>query len=93
MSKVISEVIIPTNPEDLKKIKSVMKTISDSLTSIEGHRSLINEEIKAVAEEYSIPSRLIRKMAKTFHKQTINAEIQAMEEFEVLYDRVIGNPV
>jgi hypothetical protein len=86
----VSEVIIPSNPEDLKQIKSVMKTISDSLTTIEGHRALINDEIKAVSEKFELPTKFIRKMAKTYHKQTINKELQEMEDFERLYTQVLG---
>lgn len=86
-----NEVIVPSNPADLKKIKDMMHLISGLLTGIEASRSTINEDLKALAEEFSLPVKFLRKMAKTYHKQTINAELQEMEDFERLYSQVLGN--
>lgn len=86
------QVVVPSNPEDRKKIRQSMQTISDEMTKVEGIRSFITEECKAIAEKYDLPPRFVRKMARAYHTQTFQKEMAEMEEFESLYVQVIGDP-
>lgn len=86
----VSGVIVPTNPEDLKKIKSSLQEISNVMTMIEAKREFISEEIKALVENYELPAKFVRRMANAFHKQSFKQEIAETEDFERLYTQVIG---
>jgi hypothetical protein len=85
---------ILTNPADKKAIREALREVSGSLTRIEGERSLISETIKNVAEKYEIPKKTFRRMAKVYHKQNFNEELENHQEFENLYETVMttGTP-
>lgn len=87
----VQQVIVPSNPEDRKKIKQSMQVISDEMLKMEGMRSFIGEEIKAISEKYDLPARYVRKMANAYHKQNFKKEQAEMGEFEALYIQVIGD--
>lgn len=86
----VAGVIVPSNPEDLKKIRKSMEEISNVMTMIEAKRAFITDELKAIAEKYELPQKFVRKMARAFHTQTFKQELQEMEDFELLYTRVLG---
>lgn len=86
----ITGVVVPSNPADLKKIKDTLILISNEMTMIESRRALISDEIKNMAETYDLPAKYCRKMAATYHKQTFKQEVQELDEFEVLYEAVVG---
>lgn len=77
-----------TNPADKKAIRDALREISSSLTRIEAERDLIKEAIKNVSENYQIPKKTFRRMAKVYHKQNFNQEIEEHEEFENLYENI-----
>ena len=81
---------IPTNPKDIEKIRKMMKEISNSMARIESERSLIKETVDAVCDEFELPKKAFRKMARVYHKQNFNDEIAAQEEFAALYEGVTG---
>jgi hypothetical protein len=84
-------VVIPTNPTERAAIKSSMKEISDVMTMIEAKRQFISDEIKALSEKYKLPAKFLRKMASAYHRQTFQKEKQEMEDFEILYESIIGD--
>ena len=86
----LAQVIVPTNPEDLKKIKAALTQISDTMTIIEGHRGVISDDLKSISETYDLPAKFVRKMARAYHTQTFKKEVQEMEDFQVLYEQVMG---
>lgn len=86
----LAGIVIPTNPEDLKKIKSTLKQISDIMTMTEAHRDSISAELKNLVETYDLPAKFVRKMARAYHTQTFKKEIEEMSEFEALYIQVVG---
>lgn len=92
--KVEKEFAIPSSPEDQKKIRQVMETISDSYTRIEAERDLIKDEIAGLAEKYELPKKLLSKMARTFHKNNYDEKAAEEEDFQNLYETivVIKNP-
>lgn len=75
---------------DAKKLKSVIEEISNSMTRIDGERDYIKEAIKAASEEHEIDKRVLRKMARAYHKQNFTEEVATAEEFESLYTTVLG---
>lgn len=48
----MSSIIIPSNPQDQKKIRECMDEISNSYTRTEGERSFVKEAIENLAERF-----------------------------------------
>lgn len=81
---------LPQDPDKRKAIKKVLDELSGSMSRIEGERDYISETIKKLSEEYDINKKVLRRMAKTYHKQNFSREIAENEEFETMYEQVTG---
>lgn len=84
MSKVIS------NPADKLKIKKMMSEISDSYTRISAERDLVKETIAALAEDFEIDKKVLRKMAQVYHKQNFTTVESEQEDFVFMYESILG---
>ena len=78
-----------SNPEDKKTFYNAIVEISNSMTRTEAERDLINEIIKKLSDDFDINKKIIRKIAKAYHKQNLNEEQQDHEEFVELYEEVV----
>ena len=76
------------NPEQKKKLQGAIREISASMTRTEAERDLIREIVKEQSQELQIPKKIITKIAKTYHKQSLTQDIQDHEDFVELYDKV-----
>ena len=81
-------VIVPSSPEDKKKIRQALQEISDSLTRIEAERDLIKDILQTVEDNYKIKKKYTRRLAKVFHKQNFNQVQQDQQDLETLYESV-----
>ena len=77
------------NPEQTKKLKGAIQEISNSMLRTEAERDLIREIVKEQSAELQIPKKIISKIAKTYHKQSLTQDIQDHEDFVELYDKVV----
>lgn len=79
-----------SNPEDIKKIQSALKEISDELTLISAHRDHIKAIKEVLLEEFKdkLNAKQINKLAKTYHRQTFDQEVAENEEFAYLYETI-----
>ena len=77
-----------SNPVDRAKIKKMLGEVSNSMTRIEAERDLIREIVKDQSQQLQIPKKIISKIAKTYHKQSLTQDIQDHEDFVELYDKV-----
>ncbi len=81
-------VIVPSSPEDKKKIRQALQAISDSLTRMEAERDLIKDILQTVEDNYKIKKKYTRRLAKVFHKQNFNQVQQDQQDLETLYESV-----
>jgi len=79
---------VPSSPADRKAIYDCMREISASMTRMEGEREFIREAIKNICDEQNLSKKTFRRMAKTYHKQNFNTELEEHEEFETLYQAI-----
>jgi len=79
-----------SNPADQQKIKKMLSEISDSYTRISAERELVKETIEALAEDFDLDKKLLRKMAQIFHKQNYSEVESEQEELALLYESVVG---
>jgi len=75
-------------PEQSKQLRGAINEISASMTRTEAERDLIREIVKDQSQQLQIPKKLISKIAKTYHKQSLTQDIQDHEDFIELYDKV-----
>lgn len=80
-----------SNPEDKKKFQNAIQEISNSMTRTEAERDLINEVVKDLAEDFQINKKIIRKIARAYHKQNLAEEQTDHEEFVDIYEGVINS--
>lgn len=76
------------SPVVKKAIKGLITEVSDSMTRIEAERDLIKSALSEIAEEHELDKKILRKMAKTYHKQRFHTEKEDNEKFEETYAEV-----
>lgn len=82
-----------SNPADQEKIRKALSEISDSYTRIAAEKDLIKDIVSEISENFDLPKRTVNKMAKVYYKQNFHEEQQSFEEFEALYEEVVGSTV
>ena len=78
-----------SSPEDKKKFKSAIVEISNSMTRMEAERDLVGEIVKDLSTEFDINTKIVRKIAKAYHKQNLTEEQQDHDEFVELYEEIV----
>lgn len=79
-----------SSPEDRKKFKGAIEEISNSMYRIAAEKDLIKETVNDLSDNFKIQKKIINKIAKTYHKQSFQVELQEQEDFESLYEEVTG---
>ena len=82
---------IPSSPEDRKTILDCMKELSASMTRVEGERDFQREAVKDLCDKLELSKKTFRRMAKVYHKQNFNKEIEEHEEFEEMYETITNS--
>jgi hypothetical protein len=83
-----TNVVIPSSPEDRSKIQSALKEISGAMTRIEGERDYIKESLAALEEQFELPKKYMRKVARIYHLQNINEVKSEVADIEDIYTAV-----
>lgn len=86
----MTQSIIPSTPEDRKKIAGVVKAISDAMTRSEAEKEYIKEAKDALKKEFMLSSKDINKMVIDFHKHKFNERVQEIESYSELYEAIFG---
>ena len=86
----MSNVIVPSSPEDRKKIKDALIEISASLTRMEAERDLIKDILVEVEDKFELPKKYTRKLARIYHKQNYAEIRQEQDDVATLYETVTG---
>lgn len=80
-------------PEQKKDLQNAIREISNSMVRTEAERDLIKDIVKTQSDNLQIPKKIINKIAKTFHKQSLHQEVADHEDFVELYEKVTSaNP-
>lgn len=78
------------NPKEKNDIKNCLQEISNSYVRIEAERDNIKAIIERMEDEFEIPKKLARKLARVYHKRNLAEEIAAAEELSSTYEDVVG---
>ena len=74
---------IPTDPAERKKVMDALMEISASMTRMEAERDLIKSILERMEDEFEIPKKPGRKLAKIYHKQNFSEVKEEQEELVV----------
>ena len=83
-----ASVIIPSSPEDRAKVQAALKEISAAMTRAEAERNYINESLKMLEDNFELPKKYMRKVARVYHKQNINEVKNEFSDIEDIYTAV-----
>lgn len=75
---------------DSQKVRNAIVEISNSMTRMDAERDLIKEIITKVHEEELLDKRVIRKMARVYHKQNFAEETTINAEFETVFTNIMS---
>jgi archaellum component FlaC len=78
-----------TNSADKKKIKDALFEISNSMTRMDAEKELIKDIINDLSDNFELPKKTVRKIAKAYHKQNFNQAVADNEEFQELYESIL----
>lgn len=81
------------DPEVRKALKGFCSEMSASMSRAEGEREFQREAIKNFSEENEIDKKILRKLAKVYHKQNFHTTVADAEEFEAAYSKVFETEV
>jgi len=73
---------------DKLKLEGALKDMSASMTRVEAERDLQKNVIGDICEELNLNKKVFRKLAKVYHKQNFDDEVNTHHEFEKLYETV-----
>jgi len=73
---------------DRVKLKKVLDDVSNMMTMVEAERSAINESINEASKNFNIDKKVLRKIAKTYHKQNFNDEVATNETLVEVYEQL-----
>lgn len=85
MKKDVS-IVIPTSPEDRKRIADAIKEISNSKLRMEAEADLIKEIIQDLSDDFDLPKPYLNQVATAYHKQNLSEQMDKIEEVEALYE-------
>lgn len=74
--------------EGKKALKDFCVEMSASMFRGEAERDLQKEAIKDFADNYEIEKKILRKMARVYHKQNFFSTVEEQNEFEAVYNQV-----
>lgn len=77
-----------SDPKVQEKLQKGIKNLSDILTMKAAQQSAFNEALKGISEETEIPKKLVRKLAKSYHRQTFNTEVEEHETYQEVYEKI-----
>lgn len=85
----MSDIIIPSSPADLKKLKDGIDEITNSMTRVDGEKEYQKEAIEELSEQTGIDKKYIRRLATEAHKDIFEKKSDEQDQFEQLYESVM----
>lgn len=86
----MANVVIPSNPEDRRKVLGALTEMSASFTRMDAERDLQKEILANLEEDFELPKKYMRKVARIYHKQNLIEEKNAFQEVEDIYEGLVG---
>lgn len=82
--------MLPSNPEDRKKVRDAINEIVKSLTRIASEQDLIKETKGMLKEEYSMSPKIVGKAARMVFDQNRTKAEREQDDAGTLYELATG---
>lgn len=86
----LNSAMIPSDPEERRKVVNALTEMSASFTRVEAERDFQKDVIDRLEDEFGLPKKAMRKVARIFHKQNIIEEKNNFEEVQDIYETLVG---
>lgn len=80
------------DPVIKKAVKDFCDEMSASMSRAGGETDFQKEAIALLAEKHELDKKILKKMARTFHKSNYATQKQDQEDFELAYETLFGTP-
>jgi hypothetical protein len=91
MSNTIVSTFGTFTDQEITKLKKSLREMSDVFSMQEAQRETLKAILDDAYDELKIPKKILRKLAKTYHKRNFSEVSIENEEFELLYTGVVDN--
>ena len=85
----MSEITIPSNPADRKKLKEALVEMTRCLQKIDDEKLSMKDISDDAAAKFAIPKKIITKLARTMYKRNYDTLQTENEDFETLYEILV----
>ena len=75
--------------EALKKLKGYVDEVVLHMHKNDGNNAAIKDIVDIAHDELKIPKKILKRMAKTQHKNSFQTEVAESKEFEALYESMV----
>ena len=75
--------------DDLKKLKGYVDEVVLHMHKNDGNNQAIKDIVDIAHDELKIPKKILKRMAKTQHKNSFQTEVAESKEFEALYESMV----
>ena len=69
--------------DDLKIIKDGLEEISQQYMKIEQNNEAIKDVVESLYDQYKVPKKIIKRLAKVYHQKNFSQQVVEDKEFEV----------
>lgn len=83
--------MIDLTPQLKKELLDGLKVIDDAMHRQGAEKSLIAEEKKKLRETFQLNTKVVNRLAKTYHKSNFKDEKFEFDEFQELYEKILPN--
>lgn len=80
---------VPTDPNEITKIRQAVKEASAMLQMIDDRREQYKDTATYVNEEFGLPKKQFNKLVRTHHKQNYGEVSKEADTFQVLYEVIV----
>lgn len=84
-----SSYVLPSNPEDRKKIKALLQEISAQLQMIDDRKEAIKGVIDALHADFKIPKKISSKLARTLYKHDYDKVKEESDLIALFYEELV----
>ena len=85
MSTQVNTIFGDFKEDDLKIIRDAIEEISLHYQKIETENQAIKDIVESVYDQYKLPKKIVKRLAKVHHKNTFSQQVVEDKEFEALY--------
>lgn len=85
MSTQVNTIFGDFKEDDLKIIRDAIEEISLHYQKIEIENLAIKDVVLSIYDQYKLPRKIVKRLAKVHHKNTFSQQVVEDKEFEALY--------